>query len=225
MTTENEGLLSRWSRRKLQSKEISDQEDELLEQDQQSPGDELESLEPEDQLTAEVENELVLTDADMPDIDTMDEDSDFTPFMSPGVSDKLRNLALKKMFHAPVFNIRDGLDEYDDDYTTFEALGDIITCDMKHQIELEAQKRFEAEKEALVEGTESENLSPSDENAENDIDPTVADITEADITETDITEPHIIETDLNEPSPQVDEQEHSATSSQSDNNKNTAGTR
>ena len=63
-----------------------------------------------------------LTDADMPDIDSLAEDSDFTGFMSPGVSDELRNLALRKLFHAPVFNIRDGLDEYDEDYTTFEKL-------------------------------------------------------------------------------------------------------
>jgi len=85
-----------------------------------------------------------LTDADMPDIDSLVEDSDFTGFMSPGVSDELRNLALRKLFHAPVFNIRDGLDEYDEDYTTFEKLGDIVTCDMKHQIEVQERKRREA---------------------------------------------------------------------------------
>ena len=95
--------------------------------------------------TEEIPQEPVaLTDADMPDIDTLGEDSDFTGFMSPGVSDKLRNLALRKLFHAPVFNIRDGLDEYDEDYTTFEKLGDIVTCDMKHQIEVQERKRLEA---------------------------------------------------------------------------------
>jgi hypothetical protein len=80
----------------------------------------------------------------MPDIDSLVEDSDFTGFMSPGVSDELRNLALRKLFHAPVFNIRDGLDEYDEDYTSFEKLGDIVTCDMKHQIEVQERKRREA---------------------------------------------------------------------------------
>ena len=64
--------------------------------------------------------------------------------MSPGVSDELRNLALRKLFHAPVFNIRDGLDEYDDDYTSFEKLGDIVTSDMKHQIEVQQRKLREA---------------------------------------------------------------------------------
>ncbi len=87
----------------------------------------------------------VLTDADMPDIESLDEDSDFSGFMSSGVSDELRNLALRKLFKAPVFNIRDGLDEYDEDYTYFEKLGDIVTCDMKHQIEMKEQKLREAQ--------------------------------------------------------------------------------
>ncbi len=91
------------------------------------------------------EEPVALTDADMPDIDTLSEDSDFSGFMSSGVSDELRNLALRKLFHAPVFNIRDGLDEYDEDYTSFEKLGDIVTCDMKHQIEMQEQKRREAQ--------------------------------------------------------------------------------
>ncbi len=68
--------------------------------------------------------------------------------MSPGVSDELRNLALRKLFRASVFNVRDGLDEYDDDFTTFEKLGDIVTSDMKHRVEMEEQKlreKLEAE--------------------------------------------------------------------------------
>jgi len=86
----------------------------------------------------------VLTDVDMPDIESLDEDSDFSGFMSSGVSDELRNLALRKLFKAPLFNIRDGLDEYDEDYTSFEKLGDIVTCDMKHHIDMQEQKLREA---------------------------------------------------------------------------------
>ena len=80
----------------------------------------------------------------MPSIESLDENSDYSGFMSEGVSDALRNLALRKLFKAPVFNIRDGLDEYDEDYTHFEKLGDIVTCDMKHHIEMKEQKEREA---------------------------------------------------------------------------------
>jgi hypothetical protein len=108
----------------------------------------------------------------MPDIGTLGEDSDFTGFMSPGVSDELRNLALRKLFHAPVFNIRDGLDEYDEDYTSFEKLGDIVTCDMKHQIEVQERKRREAlelEEQARAEA-ELEDVEDMDDEDDIDID-------------------------------------------------------
>ena len=137
---EEEGLLSRWSRRKLQTPEETAKEDKQLEV--------VENLDLKDESETDEEIEQpVLTDADMPSIDSLNEDSDFSMFMSSGVSDKLRNMALRKMFHVPAFNIRDGLDEYDEDFTTFEALGDIVTCDMKHQIEMKEKKKAEQEAE------------------------------------------------------------------------------
>jgi len=75
--------------------------------------------------------------------------------MSSGVSDKLRNLALRKLFQAPSFNIQDGLDDYAEDYTSFEKLGDIVTCDMTHQIEMQARKKLEQEAENLIQQDKS----------------------------------------------------------------------
>ncbi len=132
---DGESALSRWSRRKAGARRAGMEQarEQAVLPATPEPGTRL----PE---AVETENEPVLTDADMPDIETLNEDSDFSPFMSTGVSDGLRNLALRKLFMAPVFNIRDGLDEYDEDYTSFEKLGDIVTADMKHRIEIEAQK-------------------------------------------------------------------------------------
>lgn len=84
-----------------------------------------------------------LTDADMPDIDSLTYDSAYKDFLSPGVSEQLRKLALRKLFHSEIFNIRDGLDEYDDDFTQFEKLGDTVTSDMRHQMEMEARRKAE----------------------------------------------------------------------------------
>ena len=86
--------------------------------------------------------------------------------MSSGVSDKLRNLALRKLFHAPIFNIRDGLDEYDGDYTSFEKLGDIVTADMRHQMELEANKKLEQEAREIAEA----DTTPDEQDPDGDID-------------------------------------------------------
>jgi hypothetical protein len=149
--TEQESRLSRWSRRKQQTAEETQKEDVALElTEQERPENEIQAALNEDQLQVETQ-EPVLSDADMEPVETLTENSDFSKFMSPGVSDELRNLALRKMFQAPSFNIRDGLDEYDEDYTSFEKLGDIVTADMRHQMEMEAKRKLEAEEKEVAE--------------------------------------------------------------------------
>lgn len=158
-TQNNEGRLSRWSRRKQQTLEQTQQEDLDLDLQIQTDSAQLpETIANELTDNEQPESDLpILTDEDMPSIETLNSESDFSMFMSSGVTDKLRNLALKQLFKAPLFNIRDGLDEYDEDYTFFEKLGDTVTCDMKHQIEMEALKKEIAEAEADKDEALSEN--------------------------------------------------------------------
>jgi hypothetical protein len=163
-TDTKESGLSRWARRKQEAREVPEAPEAPAIVSEMSAAESLLDVPVTDEI---VEEPVALTDADMPDIDTLGDDSDFTGFMSPGVSDELRNLALRKLFHAPVFNIRDGLDEYDEDYTSFEKLGDIVTCDMKHQIEVQERKRREAlEREeqarAEAEGEDVEDMDDED---------------------------------------------------------------
>jgi hypothetical protein len=61
----------------------------------------------------------------MPSLDdarTLTPDSDFQPFMRPGVSADVRNVAMKKLFADPHFNVMDGLDIYIGDYNTPDPL-------------------------------------------------------------------------------------------------------
>ena len=53
----------------------------------------------------------------LPPIESLTPQSDFTPFMRPGVDDSLKRAALKKLFADPHFNVMDGLDVYIDDYS------------------------------------------------------------------------------------------------------------
>ncbi|PTT22564.1 DUF3306 domain-containing protein [Acidovorax sp. HMWF029] len=48
--------------------------------------------------------------------------SDFKPFVSRAVSPEVRNLAMKKLFADPHFNVMDGLDIYIDDYSQPDPL-------------------------------------------------------------------------------------------------------
>ena len=59
---------------------------------------------------------------DLPPIDSLTLDSDFTPFMQPNVDPALRRAALKKLVRDPRFNVMDGLDVYIDDYSKADPL-------------------------------------------------------------------------------------------------------
>ena len=172
MNSEQENFLSRWSRRKQIAKDealLAEPEEPLKKVSLEADLDADQALEVQ-AVDQELEPEPALTDEDMPPIESLNEESDFSMFMSRGVSDELRNLALKKLFKAAVFNVRDGLDEYDEDYTSFEKLGDIVTCDMKHAIEMEAKKKLEKEAELMneddVEQDEIEMDDPDTETVE-----------------------------------------------------------
>lgn len=143
-------FISRWSRRKHETKHPIDESAEV-----ENEATELNLQDEESRAPVKM-----LCDEDMPDIETLTDNSDYTDFLSPGVSEALRKLALRKLFHSEVFNIRDGLDEYDGDYTHFEKLGSIVTSDMKHQLEMEARR--EAEREAEKALSQQEQI-PDDE--------------------------------------------------------------
>ena len=126
------GFLGRWSR--LKTIEQARPQNRALE-------DKDSVINPSSQSSEPAERHP--TDADMPAIDALNESSDYSGFMSPKVSEELRRLALRKLFHLPEFNVRDGLDDYDEDFRSFEVLKDVITADMRHQME----RKFEQDED------------------------------------------------------------------------------
>lgn len=59
-------------------------------------------------------------DLDLPDIESLTGNSDFTAFMKEGVPDDLKNLALRKLWRSdPVYANLDGLNDYDPEHVTF----------------------------------------------------------------------------------------------------------
>jgi hypothetical protein len=84
------------------------------------------------------------TGLDLPPLETLGSHSDFRPFLAPEVSPDLRREALRRLFHLPELNVRDGLTDYWEDYTTFEPLGDLIPHEMRASLEREARRLAEA---------------------------------------------------------------------------------
>jgi len=160
--SDDKGFINRWSSRKRRA--------ELQEAMQSGPPLPTESLPTEHSSDTQIAEESVaidtpekgsrvqsgskdeeplLSDADMPPIDTLSADSDVSAFFNKGVSAALRKAALRHVFRQPAYNVRDGLNDYDGDYTVFEPLGDTVTSDMKWHIARKERDRLEAEAREL----------------------------------------------------------------------------
>ena len=129
------GFVQRWSRRKAEAGESKAAQAEGRAREAPSPA-------------PVAEPPKVLTDADMPPLDSLTEESDFSVFLSPGVSEGLRKLALRKLFHLPQVSERCPLDGEYYDCTNLEPLGSIITYDMREEMKRAAEKLAEARNEA-----------------------------------------------------------------------------
>ncbi|MDX1375977.1 MAG: DUF3306 domain-containing protein [Burkholderiales bacterium] len=69
---------------------------------------------------------------ELPPIDSLTPESDFSVFMHRQVDEKLRRAALKKLFSDPAFNVVDGLDDYAEDYTQLESLAEGVGATLEH---------------------------------------------------------------------------------------------
>lgn len=137
------GPLRRWSQRKAQARALQ----------QEPPA----APAPEPPATTPV-----LTDADMPPIESLDGDSDYSPFFSAGVSESLRQRALQKLFHSGLYNERCPLDGEYYDCRGYEPLGSVITHEMREEMEREAAKLKEQAQAALTGDTKRNDASPID---------------------------------------------------------------
>lgn len=68
---------------------------------------------------------------DLPDIDSLDAESDFSVFMREGVPEDLKNLALRKLWRSdPVYANLDGLNDYDPEHVSFLVQATEVAKDM-----------------------------------------------------------------------------------------------
>ncbi len=121
---EEEGFLRRWSRRK------------------QGTGAEPEGAAAP--VAAEPVREAPAAPAELPPLESLEADSDYSAFLSPEVDEALRQMALRKLFHLPHLNIADGLDSDAEDFTSFAPLGETVTHEMRRMLEREAQRKTAA---------------------------------------------------------------------------------
>ena len=118
MTTvdDEEHFLSRWSRRKLEAKQVAPAA---------LPAVELPAAEPVAPAAA----------ATVPEA-PHDRSAEYQSFFDPKVDEQLRQAALKGLFKDPHFNVMDGLDTYIDDYSLADPIPEAMLRGLNQAKEL-----------------------------------------------------------------------------------------
>jgi hypothetical protein len=118
MTRDKEPFLPRWSRRKFDSAK------------------ETAASKPAGTATPAAAAPAAAPPATKPELPSVDSlrglASEYKDFLRPGVDKKLRQSALKKLFHDPHFNVMDGLDTYIDDYSKPNPIPEAMLRTLKH---------------------------------------------------------------------------------------------
>lgn len=138
MTEKNdEGFLSRWSRRKSTDKDPVENDGIVEKKTELAPAQEAD------------EQSLPL-------------------WQQKDVEPDIKKKALSALFKQPEFNDVDHMNEYDEDFTSFSSLGDIVTQEMKRMLRLAEEKTRPKENEFLQESETKIAHDSDNENVEID---------------------------------------------------------
>jgi len=146
---DEKGFLNRWSKRKLEN-DTGTSSDRLRSEDAASFVD---TAENSSETASEAQSESALPIWQREDVDA-----------------ETRKAALRSLFRKPEFNIRDGLNEYDDDFSHFAGLGDIVTQDMKRMLKLAEEKTRPSQTAEKESATETDQQQDNDKDNQEDKD-------------------------------------------------------
>lgn len=103
---------------------------------------------------------------ELPPVDSLSFDSDFTAYLAANVEESVKRAALKKLFSDPRFNVMDGLDVYIDDYTKNDPIPDEMLKKLEH-----ARSTFEALEAPKQEETPAAPVQAQNDEAQEDKEP------------------------------------------------------
>ena len=156
-------FFSRWSQRKLDGDKATDVElpepDKTTDNTQASELTQVSEQEPSitsEQVSADVSSESLDSSVDSPEGDG--ESPSVAQLLVSEASESVKKAALRKLFLSEEFNVRDGLDDYDDDYSNLKSLGEGVADTLRDWV-----KETVENSEPEVTQTQEELASSSDE--------------------------------------------------------------
>ncbi|QEA40006.1 DUF3306 domain-containing protein [Pistricoccus aurantiacus] len=106
-------------------------------------------------------DDSISLDETLPDPESLEAGSDFSAYLQQGVSQGLRRRALRRLFATGGYNVRDGLDDYDQDFRQQKPLSAEISARLRQWTQKleEASESPPLEEEPFVVESKAENDS------------------------------------------------------------------
>ena len=169
-------FFSRWSQRKL-----DESNDEPLEVEQTLEATELTSSDSSSEVSLEMEaaapqsleSDALETNEEVNASDVQDpapeatEDLSVAQLLVSEASESVKKAALRKLFLSEEFNVRDGLDDYDDDYSNLKSLSEGVAETLRDWVKDKTEEETTPEEEQVIDNkTEGEVLEHSESDLE-----------------------------------------------------------
>lgn len=164
-------FFSRWSQRKL-----DESTDKALEAEQPVEETSVTSYEPASQTLSSAEElapndptSIEPTDALEESADTKESASETTEELSMAqllvseASESVKKAALRKLFLSEEFNVRDGLDDYDDDYSNLKSLSEGVAESLRDWVKEKVEEETPSEQEQATENKEEASINNAEE--------------------------------------------------------------
>ena len=164
-------FFSRWSQRKL-----DESTDKALEAEQPVEETSVTSSEPASQTLSSAEEltpndptSIEPTNALEESADTKESASETTEELSMAqllvseASESVKKAALRKLFLSEEFNVRDGLDDYDDDYSNLKSLSEGVAESLRDWVKEKVEEETPSEQEQATENQEEASINNAEE--------------------------------------------------------------
>ncbi|CAH6963203.1 conserved hypothetical protein [Vibrio chagasii] len=169
-------FFSRWSQRKLdESTDKAREAEQPLEETSvtspesasQTPTS-AEELAPNDPAPIEPTNALGESGDTKESASEATEELSMAQLLVSEASESVKKAALRKLFLSEEFNVRDGLDDYDDDYSNLKSLSEGVAESLRDWVKEKAEEETSSEQEQVTENKEEVSVSNA-EDAESDL--------------------------------------------------------
>jgi len=104
--------------------------------------------------------------ADLPPIESLTIDSDFTAFLQPKVAETVKRQALKQLFRDPRFNVMDGLDVYIDDYSQPDPISPEVVRELMQARYIFAPPQTRVNEHGAIEDVPAADAAPAPDAAD-----------------------------------------------------------